>query len=604
MAYTTPPKISQIRHPQYTANLENWLKWRLAYQSGTQFMRKYLKKFSKREDDRDFSERMAVSYVPPFAKSAINEVKNSIFARITDVTRDGGTRSYEDAVIGLNGGVDLKGSTMNAFIGRNLLPELLSMSRVGVYVDMPPLPGPTMADKQGIRPYLYWYKTEDILCWADCYNQSHEFKAVLLQDTIHAYDNNFNLPSGVINRFRYVWIDDEDGFVHVKFYNVEGQCIDDDGSVQHEDYEYILPGMTKIPFVLLELSESLLNDAADCQISLMNLASSDMAYALKANYPFYTEQVDWRAQSPYLKGKTPGQTTTSQSVLDPTMMSDAVVVNQEKVRDIRVGVAAGRQYGLGTERPAFIHPSSEPLQISMAKQEQLKAEIRQMVHLAVASLEPRSASAESKKEDNRSLEDGLAYIGLELAHAERKIAEFWAMYEGGVIATIAYPETYQLLSETDRRNQADHYVSILPAVSSLTYQKEIAKRLVRLELGNKISLQKLRKIETEIDAAEVIVSAPDVITQDLENGLLSLELASKIRGYPEGQVELAKEDHADRIARIALAQTKGLGAGAEARGVNDLGGDPKAASAEKADSRDNTLKDQVKDRTRGAGDSK
>jgi hypothetical protein len=53
--------------------------------------------------------------------------------------------------------------------------------------------------------------------------------------------------------------------------------------------------------VVFNISDSLLADAADYQIALLNLNSADLGFALKANYPVYTEQVDWRSESPHLK---------------------------------------------------------------------------------------------------------------------------------------------------------------------------------------------------------------------------------------------------------------------------------------------------------------
>src|SRR3954465_1183059 len=122
-----PVAINDLRHPAYVLSQENWEKWRLAYLGGSRFLKRYLKKFSRREDDQDFRDRAMVSYVPAFAKAAVNEVKNSIFGRMHDITRDGGPATYRDAVAGLAGGIDQLGSTMNTFIGRDVMPELLTM---------------------------------------------------------------------------------------------------------------------------------------------------------------------------------------------------------------------------------------------------------------------------------------------------------------------------------------------------------------------------------------------------------------------------------------------------------------------------------------------
>ena len=53
--------------------------------------------------------------------------------------------------------------------------------------------------------------------------------------------------------------------------------------------------LTRIPFVLLDIGDSMIKDVVNHQIALLNLVSSDVNYALKSNFPFYIEQKDVRA---------------------------------------------------------------------------------------------------------------------------------------------------------------------------------------------------------------------------------------------------------------------------------------------------------------------
>ena len=369
------------------------------------------------------------------------------------------------------------------------------------------------------------------------------------------------------------------------------------------DQGEVILNITKIPFVLLEISDSLLSDVADYQISLLNLASSDMNYALKSNYPFYVEQYDWKADQPYMKPAIPGTTATTQSIYDPATMT--VQVSQEKVKEIKVGSATGRRYPVGTERPGFIHPSSEPLSISMQKQEQLKTEIRQLVHLAVSTLSSTRQSAESMGLDNQGLEAGLSYVGLELQHAERKIAEYWAMYEGGEAASINYPTQYSILSDSDRRAAAAELQALLPMVPSLTFRREVAKRIVDVVLGSKVKGDVLRQIKEEIDKDPVVLGDPAVIETDVVNGLVDLETASAARATPRASWRRPRAT-TPSLARIATSQASAAGMTAAAtndpgaRGVPDLSANPQAGDEEKTASQvDQTNRDQVKPRTRG-----
>lgn len=567
--------IENLRHPTYDANIGNWYKWRMVKKSGDDFIDEYLKKFSKRETDDDFTTRRAITYVPSFAKAGVNDIKNSIFQRISDVTRQGGPKSYGEAIKGNNGGVDLAGSTMNSYVGRVILPEMLFMKKVGVFIDMPTLDGPSIMDKGGNRPYIYSYQAEDILNWTV---KESEFTSLLLRD--HVFETNqIGLPIGYSERYRLMWV--RDGVTWVQFFDEESNPLGPAGIIE----------VPSIPFVLFEISESLAADVANYQIALLNLASSDISYSLKSNFPFYVEQYDPRVDNVWARKAHPGNTTKNDgtTIVRPGTSEEAAVGDN---KEITIGVASGRRIPKGLNYPDFINPSSEPLKVSMELQESLKKDIRLLINLAVTNLTPKMASAESKGFDERSLESGLSYIGLELEHGERQIAKFWTWYENkkGEIPTVKYPEKYQIRQEADKRDEAKELLDTAETIPSLSYKKEAIKRVIDLKIGAEVSNEILQKIFKEIDSSEVIFSDPDTLAKDIEQGLISLESASKAKGYPENEVEKSKADHADRIKRIAESQM-------QARGTPDLGG---LANASKAEKQDLEMKKTVpQDNTRG-----
>lgn len=601
--------VASIRHPYYTEQFRNWELWRDTYANGERFIDRYLKKFSNREGADAYAARKAITYNPAFAKQAVNEVKNSIFGRLNDISRQGGSKTYNEAVKGLQGGIDLLGSSMNSFIGMRILPELLPMARVGIYVDMPKLSGVTVASAVGKRPYVYVYPTEDICSWSyDEGTNQNEFNNVLLRDYYFTYDEKTGLPSGNITRYRRLWT--VDGKVRVSFFNSdgkvtnqEGQILDSAGGFAEGDMgaayigtpEYIELDIPRIPFYIVEISNSLLEDVAKIQVALLNLASSDIAYSLNSNFPFYTESFEPRNVSEHLRRVGQGQGGEA---------ADAVA---GKAEEVKVGTTVGRRYPKGVDRPGFIHPSSEPLQASMQKQEQLKAEIRQLVNLSVQNLQPtKQASAESKGMDRQGLESGLSYIGLALEQMERKIADFWDMYENGKnVATINYPETYEIKTESEKQAEAETLTKLLVVVPSATYRKSILQRIAELTVGRKISEADLKKIMSEIKGAKGMTADPEVIAKHLEVGIVDKELASELSGYPEGTVKKAEKEHAERLALIAESQApKGQPADAGARGVQDQDANPTASgSEEKKASRDTTTDATVKDKQRGAGKS-
>jgi hypothetical protein len=576
-------RIIDIRHPSWRCNADQWEKWRLTYKGGDDFLDKYVDKYSNLEKSKDLKERKKITPSPSFAKAVVNEVKNSIFQRMADITRRGGPDSYKKAVEGQGFGVDLHGTSMNTFMGREVLPELLTLAKVGIFVDMPPVTGPTYADSKTKVPYLYVYKAEEILSWSYRRDRVEEFEAVLLVDYIDDCDPDSGLPQGTWKRHRLCWI--EDGVVWCEMYDEDGIQIDLDGEPTSEAFKIDLP---YIPFITLDLTDSLLSDIANHQIALANLESSDVAYLLKSNFPFYVEQQDDRDYSQYLQGPAgeggDGTANTTAAGSD---------------REITVGNTQGRRYRTGMNEPSFINPSSEPVQASMEKQKNLKDDIRQLVNLALSNIKPKMASAESKAIDEHGLEAGLSYIGLELERGERRIAQIWADYEKSKdVATVKYPQKYSLQTDEDRRKEVEQLEELRDTLPSKKFQKEISKQIATKMLSDKISVDELDAIYKEIDEAESITADPDIIWIAIDKGVLDLKRAAKLLGFPEAAVEAAAKDHAERLARISKSQSK-PGAPA-ARGVPDLSGNPtQEGKEEKERSRDTTKEASTAPKVRG-----
>jgi len=591
----TQHRIIDSRHPAVLSNSNDWQLWRRTYRGGEEFRDAYLEQFSTREDATDFQARKRVTPIPSFAKSALNDVRNSIYQRVRDVTRRGGSRAYQQAVNGLTLGVDRRGSTMNAFFGMGVLTELLVMGRVGVYVDAPAIRTPaTLAEAWNARPYLYKYDVEDILNWKCTRPEDpSEFQSVLLRDTVMQYDQMTGLPSLNVERFRMLWIDEATGYVKLQFLDQEGHEIGSDGQpggpIQLE--------LTRIPFVMLDIGDSILKDVAPHQIALLNLGSSDVNYALRANFPFYTEQRDMRATGSHLKPAATAEGTAStggQGAADT---------------DIKVGVTHGRAYDKGMNPPEFINPSSEPLKASMELQGKLEADIRKLINLAVTDLGNRT-SAESKKIDNQGLEAGLSDIGLVLESGERQVAEHWVAYEERdpekrQTPTIKYPDRYSLKTDADRISESEKLSELMYAIPGRTVKKELAKLIVSALLSGKVDVDKIAEIDREIDSAKYTTSSPETIIDAKNAGLCGEQVASVALGFEDDEYLQAREAHAARAVRILQAQmqykaqTSGDPA---ARGVEDLSADPAGAGkGEKEISRNTDLEDTTKSRVRGKG---
>lgn len=540
-------KPTTIRHPYYNLMKDKWDKYRLTFEGGDKFRETYLVKFSSRESDTDFAERKKVTHVPSFAKAAVLEIKNAIYNRLCEVQRIGGSKSYQEAV---NGNIDLKKSTMNAFMGGVVLPELLAIGRIGVFVDIQPnrtMTG-TMQDDVGRSPYVYIYTAEQILSWS--YDENRELISVLVEAAETEEDEDTELTSDLIREYR-LFKKHASGVEVIKFNN--------DGV---ETDRRVFP-WRHIPLFILDVKESLLTDVCEYQIGLMNLSSSDMIHGIKANFPFYIEQRDPRQQNALRAMKFSAGDET-----DGTASKANTAANEE----IQVGNVKGRTYGAGMNAPAFIHPSPEPMDISLKKQDTMKREIRQLVQLAVTNMDPRRETAESKDLDNRGLEAGLSYIAQELEKAERAIAEFWAMYVDDDVAEVKYPEDYSLISDAERLEMAQKLTENAKTSPSLTYQKEVLKQIAKTIIGHKVSNEIMSMISKEIDASSVPIVDPVVLQKDVELQICSADTAAKIRGYGPGEAKKAQDERAIRAAQIVAAQTEA----ADAKEEKEVSQDPAA----------------------------
>lgn len=538
-------KITEITHPEYLLYYDKWVKYRYTMLGGDDFIEKYVIQFSRVENADEFLLRKSITYCPAHAKAAILRLVNAIFQRMSDISRNGGSQSYQDAVLGKNGGVDRSGSTMSAFIGTVILREMLAMKRVGVYIDKPYMPdGLPKSETRDLTPYLYHYTAENIRSWH--YNEQNQLMSLLLRDYVDDIDPETGLIKGVIERFRYLR-KTIDG-VQLTYY-------DKDGNAQGTQ----ILNLQEIPFVMCEITESLLNDICGHQIALVNMVSSDLFYCIKSNFPFYTEQYNPQAELANLRTAASDSTGTAAGA-------------QATQKEIKVGTTQGRRYPLGAERPQFINPSAEPLYASMERQINTVNEISMLLALNVANIRSVRASkapySEKTGQNEQGLEAGLSAIGMELQTCEQAIAKIWDMYEGQKSSvTISYPRSYNLRTDDERRKEAGDLIDLGQTVPSKTFQKVVAREAVRLLIGAIASIEEIQTINKEISAAEMMNIDPENIRQDLEAGLVGNELASQLRGYPKGEVEKAKADHADRAARIAKAQAESAPA---ARGVKDI----------------------------------
>lgn len=556
--------LSGIRHPDYLYDSLNWERYRDVYEGGLYFRDHYLQKFSASEDDAAFTIRKNITPIPAFAKQAINEIRNSIYQRLADVTRSGGTDGYQQA---MRWDVDRKGHGMDHFMGVKALTELLIIGRVGIYVDAPAMLPNNLQGTQA--PYLYYYPVEDILSWEEETQENRgQFKAVLLRDRALEYETHvgtIKLPNGARKeRYRLLYRDEVDDLIKVQMFDHDENpmpMMDADGNMTVEPIVLDLPW---IPFIMPDIGESLLKDVWSYQVALLNLISGSVNFDLSSNVPFLTIQTDLRTVGAHLKRPN---------------AKEGPEANNQKAHDKieALGSAYGRYYDKDVDRPDFIAPPSEPLLASLKLQEKMEDDIRKLVHLAVeGKAGSRTESGEAKKLSSQGLEAGLSFIGTVMETAEQQIAHIWATYENTRqpdIAIIGYPARYSLKSDDERLEESMKLMEIADKTPSKTMKHEAYKRVATLLMEDKVTPERLATIHSEIDEGKYTRTDLDFIIEARKEGLVSDETASEALGFAKGEVEKAANDHADRLERILKSQQSFGGQGvqnAAARGAPDL----------------------------------
>ena len=515
------------RHPEYIENYADWRRWRTVFDADQDFIDEFLMRLSAKESDTDYEARKKMAYAPAHASAAVVDIKNAIFQRLGDVVRQRGPKSYQAAVKGENYGVDFCGSSMGTYIGQQIIEELLVTTKVGVLVD-----NFRELDADDKRPYVSTYDACSILNWYPNV-PLRGFDRLLLGE--YEYTPEFN--------YKYVYRHYEkrsDG-VLVTIFDETGQPTDEQ-----------LLQIERIPFTVFQIRHSLMRVVDRYQIAMLNLESSDISYAQKANYPFFYEFYDAKTEGIYSKTTTPAAKP-----------------------EIEVGITKGRRYPREVQPPGFINPDPETLRVSMEKGEKLKQDIRNLTNLNLLNL-PVDAT------NQRSLEASLAYIGQVLEAGERQIAHDWKMFaKEGEDAIISYPRTYAIRSDEDRQSEAEKLEGLKTKIPSPRFKKAVSKRIARLLIGQDVSNEELQRIYSEIDNADTLTTDTNLILSAHKEGLVDDVTAANAIGFDAAKViPQAKKDRAERAALIMESQG---GQGGSARGVPEFQKGQRTSSQEKSE---------------------
>jgi hypothetical protein len=546
-------RVIDYRHPEWHAFHGLWAKYRLAYEGGRAFIEAFLKQYSKRELKSEYQIRKEITYNPGHAKAAINIVRNALMIKFTEIQRTGDAR-YTDAMAK---DVDLFATDMNAFMGLEVTPLLLAQGKRFVLVDAPPaVAGATLLEDSG-RPYLAPVDAENVLSWS--YDDGGSMRAVLLREWVDSLDRDTGLMDQALERYRYMLkLNAGDKFqvaltkgqsgnavtanafeftgpgVVVRFIHADGK----------EAADPVLLPLTAIPLVEFRLVDALMTDIADMQIALLNLASSDMSFLFRGNFPIYTEQFDparsWQ--------KRPGSKRDAESSIEDVNLEDRIT-KDERPNNRLAGSGQGIGYAKDLDRPDFIAPPVSNLDASMKKQLEIRQEIRLMVDLALTSMSVKALeqSGKSKDADKVGEEAGLAYIANVLETGERQIATLWHEFLGApnTKSDVQYPVGFSIQTPQERIDQAKGLKEIAGAARSETYAKTVQKRIVELVMKPLTSQTEMERAQAEVDDAPYFdedKARAELVQKDVEAGLVSAETGTIMRGYGEEEVTKAAVD--------------------------------------------------------------
>jgi len=548
--------LHSLRHPEFNLYKSRWEKWRLCYEGSDEFRATYLERYSKREHVDDYNRRKKLTYVPGHARSAINIIRNALAVQLPDVVRKG-SQSYLDAMAT---DVDTFQSSMSSYIALEIAPAVLVQGKVYTVIDAPGVSeGTTRAEDDG-RPYLFTVGAENMLSWA--YDDDGRIIAALMRLYEDAIDPETKLVVGTQTVFRYYRLltSSEDTFSPDSGQIVQGPGVlvyemDKDGKQKGEP---VVLDIERVPITEFRAVASLMSEIADHQISMLNLASTDMDFLWRGNFPIYTEQLPKGAG--VIKPKGTKRRTDAESVDQDTDGDGHPPGSGPSKRQRSVGVGKGQGYGEGLERPGFIAPDVDNLKASMEKQEALAVEIKTLTNLSLTSLSVKALeqSGKSKEADRVGEEAGLAYLGRVLETGERDIAILWHMMENDATETdVIYPESYTLKSAEERQEEAKRLKELRPAVRSATYKKTIDKLIIQKVLKADTTPDEIETMNREVEAAPYIdddAAQAEIIAKDEAGGLVSKPTASKLRGYEDGEAEKAAAEADDRTRRLMAGE--------------------------------------------------
>ncbi len=562
MSILTPKSIGLVstRHPEWTKNVKDWEKWKLAYEGGKDFINSCLIPYSRRELHADYQLRRQITYNPAHSKQVLNKYRDAMMAKMHEIERTGDPL-YLDLC---TNDIDLKKNSMNSFVALEIMPLLMAQGRRYVIMDAHAVATGVTRDEDHGRPYIWAVGPEALVAWTR--DDKDHINYCLIKEEAEITDPKTGFITSLQEQYRLMKLlqpnetytipkskyTDSVTFTAGSTTEVIVRLLDRNSK---DLIKPVLVPLPRLPLIEMTLVDALMKDIADIQICLLNLSSSDMNFLYRGNFPIFVKNVDLAK-----KMIKPRAVKKPASLLQEIELKDREADQEDRVEHAEHGMNKGVSYDKGLQAPGFIAPQVANVTTSMAKQEEMKQEIRVLLDQSLVSMSKKALqqSGESKLADRIGVEAGLAYIAGVCEVGERNISEIFHAFLGksGTASKIKYPTDFSAKDMNERLEESKSLAEVSTSVRSESFQKEMAKRCVSILLKHEINPSLIDSINNEIDNSvwfDANLERSQIINADKAGGMVSGATGSVLRGYPK--------DEADKLAAESIATANALSGG-------------------------------------------
>jgi len=264
-------KIIDTTHAEYEDKLATWERYRLAYLANDEYYNTTINAFSSKEGSTQLAERKRQAYNALPVKNYISALQNHTWRKRFDYEYEANNQLVDDI---LQRNADGKFNSIFHFHANDILKWLPTYDTVWIYTAQHSFQGEiTLAQQreQGLNPYFVLVSPENITNWKLKEDSQTEFSQVMMK-TWEEVEDEYGFAAF---QMRYLVFRED---VIIKF-DEEGE------EVERYDNE-----IGKVPFVRLTIDESFISDIVRIAAAAVNLASGNLNFLNKSNFPILTQK--------------------------------------------------------------------------------------------------------------------------------------------------------------------------------------------------------------------------------------------------------------------------------------------------------------------------